>query len=643
MDYFDYFLIAFQIIIAFFNISVIYFSNNKEVYIDIDNQISEYEENIDFSNYSTQIKVLALYLPENNNIRISNHFDKEDMKSTYIRNLSSKSNKNEHYERFEYNQSDIETFQNKINIAKSHGIYGMAIYYYWHHNQRIIEKTLDLFLNNQSINFNYMLIWDYKTLNYILQNENHEEKVKDNLENLEKKSIVKLIKENKEYFLDSRYIKINQKIVLGIYQPEKLQNLIQTISLLKKQAKEFRIGELFIIAFITNQKINYFHEFNLFDDIYEIPKVYDLPLDKKSYLNSKIIYNYLNYMKEDKDYSICLNNLILLNNTQKNSENFSLNYFTPEQFYMIIKIILEFIKKKKYINKTFFFINVGNEIDKENLLEPNKKYGYASLNSLSKALFDLSFILTYNLINLEQSTKIAIQAHVYYETLISDIIQKTNNIPVNFDLFISTDSEYKKENIMNYIVKMSNAKKFVIEIFNNKGRDVFPLLIQLKNQIKKYKYFCHIHTKKSKHIDFGEEWRNYLFNNLLGNKQIISEILTEFEDNINLGIIFPEIYYKVYEAFGKNILGSNLNYMESIIKKIAPYLRLSTQNLDFPMGNMFWAKIKSVYQIFQNNFHKEIPNENKQLDGTLMHGIERIWIYLAKYNGYYYKKIFKHL
>ena len=82
--------------------------------------------------------------------------------------------------------------------------------------------------------------------------------------------------------------------------------------------------------------------------------------------------------------------------------------------------------------------------------------------------------------------------------------------------------------------------------------------------------------------------------------------------------------------------------METIIKKIAPYLRISTDNLDFPMGNMFWANIKSVYQIFYINFDDQIPNENKQLDGTLMHGIERIWLYLVKYNGFYYKKIFKH-
>ena len=288
------------------------------------------------------------------------------------------------------------------------------------------------------------------------------------------------------------------------------------------------------------------------------------------------------------------------------------------------------------------FINSWNKFYGSPFLEPDNIYGYAILNSLSKALFNLSYISDYNLIKLNHSTKIAIQVHVFYVNLINDIIEKTNNIPVNFDLYVSTDSEFKKDSIRNYILRSSKAKKFEIKIFNNKGRDVLPLLLQLKTKIKKYKYFCHIHTKKSKHINFGDEWRNYLFNNLLGNEKIICEILTEFENHINLGFIFPEIFHKVLATFGNNILGSNLNSMKLIIKTIAPYLKISTNNLDFPMGNMFWAKVKSVYQIFLINFYEKFPYENEQLDGTFMHGIERIWLYLVKYNGFYYKKILKH-
>ena len=310
---------------------------------------------------------------------------------------------------------------------------------------------------------------------------------------------------------------------------------------------------------------------------------------------------------------------------------------------MINKIIIGWTTKKHKSNMRYIFFNSFNEWDKSSIFESDKKYGYAPLNSLSRALFNLSYINNYSLVTFNKFTKIAIQAHVYYEKLISDIVQKTNNIPISFDLFISTDTKLKENYIYNYVSNKSKANQFEIKIFNNKGRDVLPLLIQLKNKIKKYKYICHIHTKKSNHINFGKDWRNYLYNNLLGDEKIISEILIDFESNANLGMIFPEIYFKVFIAYGKNILGSNLKYMESLITKIRPYLKLSKKDLDFPMGNMFWAKLKSIYQIFYLDLGAQIPFENKQIDGTLIHGIERLWIYLVKFNGYYYKKIFKHI
>ena len=145
---------------------------------------------------------------------------------------------------------------------------------------------------------------------------------------------------------------------------------------------------------------------------------------------------------------------------------------------------------------------------------------------------------------------IAIQAHISYEELINEIIDKINNIPVKFDLFISTDSVFKKNNFKNYIKKYSKANNVDIKILGNKRKDIFPLLIQMKDVIKNYKYLCHIYTKKTLYTNIGNDWRNYLYENLLGNEKIISEILSDFENNEKLGFIFPENYYKVLFQFG---------------------------------------------------------------------------------------------
>jgi lipopolysaccharide biosynthesis protein len=64
--------------------------------------------------------------------------------------------------------------------------------------------------------------------------------------------------------------------------------------------------------------------------------------------------------------------------------------------------------------------------------------------------------------------------------------------------------------------------------------------------------------------------------------------------------------------------------------------------LDFPAGNMFWAKVLAIYQIFFLDINENVPKEKGQIDQTIMHGIERIWLFLVKLNGYYYQKMFKY-
>ena len=339
--------------------------------------------------------------------------------------------------------------------------------------------------------------------------------------------------------------------------------------------------------------------------------------------------------------------ILELDNTPEKPEKKDLkifNEFSPKKFYYLIQKIIysdKIFNKKK--DDIFLFINGWNNWKDGSYLEPDDKYGYASLNALSKSLFKLDLIKdNFNLKNLSNNFKnalIAIQVHIFYEDLIKDIINKINNIPIKYDLFISTISIEIRNKIKDYITKNSNADKYYIVILDNRGRDVLPLLIQLKGKIKHYKYLCHIHSKKSKTCPtIGIAWRNYLYNNLLGNKRIVTEILSDFENNHKLGFIFPETFYGIIRQ--KHILTKGtLKYMKYILKKLFHKFRIG-EKLDFPAGNMFWARTNAIIQIFEFNFNKKFFKEKDQTNDTIMHGIERIWLYLVKLNGYYYKTIY---
>ena len=52
----------------------------------------------------------------------------------------------------------------------------------------------------------------------------------------------------------------------------------------------------------------------------------------------------------------------------------------------------------------------------------------------------------------------------------------------------------------------------------------------------------------------------------------MSEIIPVFEMSENLGIIFPEIFYKILLNYGNMINGFNFFHINYLIRKIAPDL-----------------------------------------------------------------------
>ena len=177
-----------------------------------------------------------------------------------------------------------------------------------------------------------------------------------------------------------------------------------------------------------------------------------------------------------------------------------------------------------------------------------------------------------------------------------------------------------------------------IRIFENKGRDILPFLIQMGKVIHKYKYLCHLHSKKSKHLQiFGKKWRFYLFNNLLGTTEIISQILSDFESHDKLGFIFPQNYYYCLSST-MYVTPEDKEKMKFLFSKFIPGYKFSNKYFDFPAGDMFWARTKAIYQIFKIDLRHDIPNEKGPKN--ILYAIERFWLFIVKNNGYYYKQYY---
>ena len=602
LDFFIKYVIMFVTFSSINFNEYIHLKIDKKNFIEIDNEfkVNLYENDTSFTKYNTKLKPIAFYYPEYNNISY-NKFVFEDEIQTQHNNIKLK-----------------KLIMKQTKLAENHGIYGFAIYFDLF-KLNFYHEITNIFFSE--VNFPFFLIWKNA-----------------DIDNINIKLIENLISNFKKYMISSNYIKIKQKPIFSISKPYKFSNIKYTMTNIRKVAEEKGIGKLFIIyPFTGNIKGKNFS--SEFDATYDFSKV---DLIEHTIIKPNILY-----------YSGFIYQNLILNKFNFNFPFFrscvidykSFKDYNPEKFYIANNLIFEWENLNYNKSEGIVFINSWNNYKEGKYLEPDELYGYASINSFSKSIFNLPFQQNNLSCNIQQNFFIAIHVHVFYEDLFMEIMDKLSLMPFKYDLFISTISKEKKLFIEKCLLSL-NSNNYEIRIFKNIGRDIFPFVTQMKAKFKKYKYICHIHTKKSNHKSLlGANWRNYMYSNLFGNKNLISEIISDFEKNEKLGFIFPEIYYDlIKDVYGFDNIDFSLNkpnklYMNLILKKIDKKYKIG-EKIDFPAGNMFWAKIKAIHQIF--NIRIKFPKELNQTNETIMHGIERIWLYLVKLNGYYYKAILKH-
>ena len=580
------------------------------------------EENVDFSSLKTDIKAIAFY---------------DGMQD----------------------EANIETVSKQTELARQHGIYGFAFNFKWSGFKDTKESVMDIIVENQDIDFPFMAVWD----NFDAEYGQSEDEAKE------------FICTIKKYIEDSRYIRCNDKPVIAINNPIVIKNAKKVFKIWKKTAKELGVGDILIWTSLPQQPLKELDFAKYTDAMYQMP-LYIIDEDKmiqkddeQSFFSyEKVIEAERHFTADDKKIPIFRTSMLNRRYLSENGDVSLAKDYYPESFYMWNCVNTAYTRHNFEEKDRFVFVNGWNIKSENACLEPDDTYGYSFLNAISKAFFNLPFdVKDFNKFDeigywkaplsdedifytggdlaqtvlpgwdthLKNNTRIAIQAHVFYPELIADTCAYLDNIPYAYDLYITTNEKYKATYIEEYLKNNCSAKNYYVEVVANKGRDVMPFIMQMKDYIHKYEYICHIHTKKSLHNDVGDIWRKYLYDNLIGSREIINQIFYLFESHQDIGVIFPENMANLRMHL---VWGENKQYGEWLFKKMNIEKRQFIEEIIFPAGNMFWARTSAVKDVFEIKYKdSDFPEERGQVDGTIMHAIERIWLFVAEENGYKYQ------
>lgn len=524
-----------------------------------------------------------------------------------------------------------EVIKRQIELAKAHGIYGFCLYHYWFQGKPVMRVPYLQLIQNDDLDIPFCLCWanepwtarfdGLSTLGNVLIQQIHS--LEDDIAFFRNIEIA---------LKDRRYIHIDGKPLLVIYRPALFPNIKKTVSIWKDLAKNAGIGDLFLVMVQ-----------NTFDEIVDprslgFDAAIELPPQKIPLNNIKsqiplydpdfqgVIYNYSELItkslqREKPKYTLFRGICPGWDCTPRRKNPVIIIGGMPDEYQRWLEGLCYYTRETLPSEYRYIFINAWNEWAEGAYLEPDRKFGYGYLNATTRALKN-------------SSIKVAVVLHLYYHELVDEFIEFLKNIPIPFDLYISC-SPNEKATIEFKVKKVFKNSIIVVNSVENRGFDIAPFLVEFKDILHEYDLVLKIHGKMSTHWSDRHLWRRYIMSNLLGSEQVVREIINNFSEMPNLGMIFPENLPILKKWLG---WGNNFPMAWGLLEKMNIPVTKNTP-LEFPAGSMFWFRPDSLEPLFGINInYSDFDAENKR-DGSLAHAIERTFLFAVKKAGFTWQKV----
>ena len=324
---------------------------------------------------------------------------------------------NENY----YNLLDADVMRWQVKLAKNYGIYGFCFYHYWFDGHLLLEKPMENYLSDQTLDFPYCICWANENWTNQWVADKHKVLIAQTYGNIEN------WKEHYDYlsqfFKDKRYIRVNNRPLLVIYRPDLIPNVKDMLEKYVEFAKTDGFEGLCFMCQRPDSLLSGSHsDLSAFDYCIEYQPAFafnniqkkqnllwlrklkrQLLLNIEKYLHISTENFRLSKIKNDLtiyDYDKIWNNIInSAPMTDKSIPGAFVNWDnTPRKGIRGSVVIGSSPKKfKKYLKRQIWhtrneykqdiiFLFAWNEWAEGGFLEPDEKYGYGYLSAIYEAL-----------------------------------------------------------------------------------------------------------------------------------------------------------------------------------------------------------------------------------------------------------------
>lgn len=370
---------------------------------------SRYERELDLQGRTTDIKALAFHLPQFHRFKENDEWWGEGF-TEWTNTRKARPRFKDHYQPREphedigyYDLADWRVLKRQAEMAKRHGIYGFCFYHYWFSGKRLMEKPVDQLLEHPEIDLPFCLCWANENWTRAWDGGDKEVLIAQGYED----DSVQYIKDLAKYIADPRYIRVNGKPVVMIYRPNLLPDARRTFARWREWARENGIGEILIwiqLGCVKESRTEYVEGA---DAVVEFPPhgtASRIQLDPKRFGAPRGEGRYFDYSRfaeavvagkgfaERSTVPVYRGITLGWDNSARRAVNFACWFgFSLRTYHAWLSYLVKWTRNHHKEDERFLFINAWNEWAEGTYLEPDRKYGYASINTTSKALVGWPF------------------------------------------------------------------------------------------------------------------------------------------------------------------------------------------------------------------------------------------------------------
>lgn len=181
--------------------------------------------------------------------------------------------------------------------------------------------------------------------------------------------------------------------------------------------------------------------------------------------------------------------------------------------------------------------------------------------------------------------KLALVMHMYFPDLIDECFEYAQNMPANTDVYITTNTEEKKQKIYERFKDLP-CHKLEITLVGNKGRDVAPFLVEMQDKYMNYDYICKLHDKKVGQLKPGTVGAAFAYRcnkNMLASRNFVKNVIKTFDENSHLGMLMPPPpnHAQYYIALGLE-WGMNFDVTKELADKLGLHVNMNKRKNRFP-------------------------------------------------------------